>query len=141
MYKKLIEHGWKQANAVGLMKTIGPLWAKREENNWVYGLLCDTNHINNAGMVHGGTVTTLSDHVLSILAWETMDRSPCVTLQLDTHFISGCKPGDFIEVRATVNSRTKSTLFLTATLSVSERIVAQSTGIWKMVPQKQHIKE
>lgn len=136
MHNALTDNGWKTRNAVGLMHAIGPLWARKEQDSWAYGLLTNETHINNAGIVHGGVITTLADHALSILAWEEMDRQACVTLQLDTHFIGACKPGDFIEVRGNITSRTRSTLFLTATLQTADRKIAQATGIWKAVTPK-----
>lgn len=136
MQNDLLNNGWKTRNAVGLMDAIGPLWARKQEGGWAYGLLTTKAHVNNAGMIHGGVLTTLADHVLSILAWEAMDRQACVTLQLDTHFIAGVKPGDFIEVRGEIASKTRSTLFLNAHLTVGDKKVAQATGIWKAVPTK-----
>lgn len=136
MQNVLIDNGWKTRNAVGMMQAIGPLWARKEKDAWAYGLLTDDSHTNNAGMIHGGVITTLADHALSILAWEAMDRQACVTLQLDTHFIGACTPGDFIEVRGEVTSKTRSTLFLCASLHVGEKKIAQATGIWKAVQSK-----
>lgn len=126
------EHGWTPRRAVGLMALIGPLWARREGARWAYGLLATPSHANNAGSVHGGVVTTLADHALSVLAWEAMQRRPCVTMQLDTHFLAPAKPGDFIEVRGRVAHRTRSTLFLNGSLKVGETDIALATGIWKL---------
>ncbi len=136
MKDTLLEQGWKTPRAVGLMQSIGPLWARKEENNWAYGLLTNDSHTNNAGMIHGGVMTTLTDHALSILAWEAMERQACVTLQLDTQFIAGAKPGDFLEVRGEITSQTRSMLFLSAKISCGERLIAQANGIWKLVKAK-----
>ena len=136
MHKELEELGWKRRSAVGFMERIGPLWARREGDGWIYGLLTDDGHVNNAGIVHGGVMTTLADHVMSIVAWEAMERRPCVTLQLDTYFLATAKPGDFIEVRGRISHKTRSTLFLDAVLSVNGSDVAKASGIWRAVSGK-----
>ena len=136
MHEQLEQAGWKQRNAVGLMERIGPLWARREGDGWAYGLIADDGHINNAGIVHGGVMTTLADHALSILAWEAVGRQPCVTLQLDTYFMAASKPGDFIEVRGQISHQTRSTLFLDGILSVGEEPVARASGIWRLAPSQ-----
>jgi hypothetical protein len=36
---------------------------------------------------------------LCAVAWEATDRTPCVTVQLDTHFLALVRPGVLIETR------------------------------------------
>lgn len=125
--------GWRARRVPGLLERIGPLWTRREDDGWGYGLLLDESHCNGAGMVHGGVVTTLADHALSALAWEAAERHPCITIQLGSQFLAPIRPGDFLEARGAVVQRGRSLLFMEGRLSVGERDVASASGVWKRV--------
>lgn len=123
--------GWKVRNVSGLLDRIGPLWARRRDDGWEYGLLLDESHCNSAGLVHGGVVTTLADHALSAIAWEAVERHPCVTIQLGTHFLAPIHAGSFLVARGSVVQLGRSTLFMEGVLSVEEKKVAVASGVWK----------
>lgn len=124
--------GWKARSVPGFLDGIGPLWARRLDDVWEYGLLLNESHRNSAGMVHGGVVDTLADHALSALAWEAAERRPCITIQLGTHFLSPIQPGDFLEARGAVVQQGRSLIFMEGRLSVGKRDVASASGVWKL---------
>lgn len=133
MPQNLTALGWKARSVPGLMDRVGPLWTRREDEGWGYGLLLDESHCNGAGMVHGGMVTMLADHALSALAWEAAGRQPCITVHLGTHFLAPIRPGDFLEARGSVAQQGRSLLFMEGKLFVSERVVSLVSGVWKQV--------
>lgn len=128
----LEDSGWRKRGLPGFAGLIGPLWTKKENGGWAYGLLATQSHTNPAGLVHGGLVTTLLDHALSAVAWEAMDRRPCVTVSLDTQFLSAARSGQFLEARGRVVRATFSLIFLQGTIQVSESDIATASAILKV---------
>ncbi|QKV55639.1 PaaI family thioesterase (plasmid) [Comamonas antarctica] len=116
------------------MGLAGPLWTRREEGGWAYGLQVQRQHLNPAGVLHGGALLTLVDHALSTVAWQALQRQPCLTLQLDSQFLASVAEGGFVVVRARVTQRTRSLLFLQGLATVEEAPVLQAQAIMKVQP-------
>ncbi|MFZ4287782.1 PaaI family thioesterase [Variovorax sp. HJSM1_2] len=137
MQTRLLSQGWKQVKSAGVfMDLVGPLWARREREGvaaaWRYGLLLTPRHLNPAGVVHGGLLETLMDHALSAIAWEAAGRVPCVSVQLDSHFLSAARAGEFIEASGLVVHRSQSMVFLRGGLCVAERQVMAAQALMKI---------
>lgn len=141
MQTTLLSRGWKTAKSAGaFMDLVGPLWVRRESadvgdgshEGWRYGLLLSPCHLNPAGVVHGGLLETLMDHALSAIAWEAAGRAPCLSLQLDAHFLSAARAGEFIEASGLVVHRTRSMVFLRGSLRVGEREVMAAQALMKV---------
>lgn len=129
----LAADGWKPRTLPGFIGTAGPLWTRREGDGWAYGVLTGAGHANPAGLVHGGVLSTLADHAVSTVAWEAVGRRPCVTVQLDTHFLAAIEPGRFVAARAQVLRATRSLVFVQATLQCDGTVVATATAVMKVV--------
>ena len=125
--------GWRQHALSGFIELCGPLWSLREESGWKYGLLTNDCHANAAKIVHGGLLLTLLDHALSAIAWETTGRLPCVTIQIDTHFLSAVKPNSFVIASGRVTRQTKTLVFMHGALSVENEDVLTGNAILKIV--------
>ncbi|PJI98389.1 uncharacterized protein (TIGR00369 family) [Acidovorax sp. 69] len=123
--------GWKARSLSGFIQHAGPLWAQREEQGWAYGIAVGPQHLNPAGATHGGALMTLMDHALSAVAWEACERIPCVTLQMDSHFVSPVRPGQFVEARATVIERTGSLVFMRGELRTGHSLVLTAHALMK----------
>lgn len=126
--------GWKQRSLPGFVGTAGPLWTRREGEGWAYGFQMEPAHLNPAGVVHGGALLTLVDHAISTVAWEASGRVPCVTLQLDSQFLTAVRQGQFVEARAQVAHRTHQMLFLQGSVAVDGQKVLLAQAIVKLVP-------
>ncbi len=137
MNPQLVEHlqaqQWKLRDLGGFIGQAGPLWTRREGESWAYGLLAEDRHLNPAGVVHGGALTTLIDHVLSTVAWEACERTPCVTVQLDTHFLSAVRSGEFVQARGTITARTGGMVFMDGLMQVDNRSVLAARAILKVL--------
>ncbi len=125
--------GWSTRSAGGFAGLVGPLWARREDDRWAYGLLTDPRHANPAGLVHGGLLTTLLDHALSAIAWQDAGRRPCVTVALDTQFVGAVRPGAFVEARGRVVRRTGSMSFVQGSLFVGDDEVATASAVMRIL--------
>lgn len=124
--------GWKKHDGKGFLGLVGPLWSRREDDHWAYAFVASEQHVNAAGVVHGGLLVSLADQAMSMVVWEAMDRAPCVTVQLDTHFLMATRPGDFIQARARVARATRSLAFAQASLAVGDEPVLLASGVWKV---------
>lgn len=125
--------GWKRRDLAGFIGIAGPLWTRHDACGWRYGLLVDERHLNPAGVMHGGALSTLLDHTISTVAWEACDRRPCVTLQLDSQFLAAVKAGQFIEASATVEHRTKGMVFMRGRVEADGVAVMVGQAILKLV--------
>ena len=133
--------GWKARELPGHMGQIGPLWTRRlADGAWAYGLLAGAQHLNPAGVVHGGALLSLADHALSTAAWEACGRVPCVTVQLDAHFVAPVRTGQFVQLQPQLVQRSASLLFMRAELAVQPPqqplLVLTAQAIMKMVPPR-----
>jgi uncharacterized protein (TIGR00369 family) len=125
--------GWKPRSLEGFFGLVGPLWTRKEENAWAYGFVAEKKHTNQAAIVHGGMLATLVDHALSAIAWEANDRRPCITVQLDVHFLAAVRPGRLVEARGRVVRRTSTLFFMQGNLTVEGEEVAIASAVLKIV--------
>lgn len=129
--EQLRELGWSERVGQGFSAHVGPLWTRREGDGWAYGLLTGEQHANRAGLVHGGLIATLMDQAVSAVAWEAVSRQPCVTVQLDTHYLAAARPGAFLEARAKVLKVTASLVFVSGEIQAAEAMVASGQSVLK----------
>jgi acyl-coenzyme A thioesterase PaaI-like protein len=129
--------GWRPMPAAALPGNLGTPWAKRVGEYWQYGLPVMESHLNPSGVVHGGVLLTFADHGLSLLAWEAAGRATCITIQLNTHFLDGVRPGEFIELRGEVTRRTSGLVFLRGLVGARNshaiRDVGSVDGVWRVM--------
>ncbi len=129
--------GWRALPGAAMPGELGVPWAKKIEGQWVYGLLTGPDHANPQGVVHGGVLMAFADHGLSLLAWEAAERSPCTTIQLNTHFLDAIAPGEFIDLRGEVTRRTRGLVFVRGVIGVrgAEKVrdVGAIDGIWRVL--------
>ena len=124
--------GWRARDLPGHMGRVGPLWTRKLEGGWSYGLISTDHHLNPAGVVHGGMLVTLLDHALSAIAWEAAKRQACVTISLDTCFHGAVKAGVFIEANGVIARQTRSLIFMRGTLHANGQEVVAGQAILKI---------
>lgn len=124
---------WKQRSLPGFMGTAGPLWTRREDDGWAYGVVCGAGHLNPAGVAHGGMLVTLLDHAISTVAWEACGRAACITLDLNTHFLAAVREGQFAEARAVVSHRTGGLIFMHGRVTVAGASMLTAQAILKVI--------
>jgi len=129
--------GWRALPGAALPSGLGIPRSKKADGRWWYGLQTMAEHGNPNDVVHGGVLMAFADHGLSLLAWEAAERSPCTTIQLNTHFLDVVQPGDFLELRGEVTRRTRGLVFLRGTVGVRDvdgaRDVVAVDGIWRVL--------
>ena len=68
----------------GFMKHNGGLLFKKiSENEYEFKTIIKENHLNSAGITHGGFIAAVIDAGAGTAAHRSADQSPCVTISLE----------------------------------------------------------
>ena len=118
----------------GFMKHNGGLLFKTvSEKEYEFKTTINENHLNAAGITHGGFIAAVVDAGAGTAAHRAADQNPCVTVSLELKFISAVKLGQELLGKTKIQKKTKSMIFLTCELSVANKIVATASGVWKIL--------
>ena len=118
----------------GFMKHNGGLLFKTiSENEYQFKTTIKENHLNAAGITHGGFISAIVDAGAGTAAHRAADNSPCVTISLELKFISPVKLRQELVGITKIQKKTKSMIFLTCELKASNKIVATASGVWKIL--------
>jgi len=118
----------------GFMKHNGGLLFKTiSENEYEFKTIIDKNHLNAAGIAHGGFISAVVDAGAGTAAHRAANQNPCVTVSLELKFISAIKLGQELYGKTKIQKKTKSMIFLTCELTASNKIVATASGVWKIL--------
>ena len=91
------------------------------------------NHLNSAGITHGGYLSALIDAGAGTAAHRSAENAPCVTISLDIKFIGASKLGDEIFGNVRILKKTKTLVFIFCELKCNEKIIASASGVWKIL--------
>ena len=121
----------------GFMKHNGGLLFRTiSKNEYEFKATIKENHLNAAGITHGGFIATFVDAGAGTAAHRSADQNPCVTISLELKFISAVKLGQELVGKTKIQKKTKSMVFLTCKLTAEDKIVATASGIWKILNKK-----
>ena len=130
MSKKFEQISLKQ----GFMKhNGGVMFRDISENEYEFKSTINGNHINAAGITHGGYLSALVDAGAGTAAHRSTGNSPCVTISLDLKFIGASKIGDEIVGNVKILKKTKTLVFLFCELKCNEKIITSASGVWKIL--------
>jgi len=121
--------GFMKHNGGVLFKTIS-------ENEYQFKAKINENHLNAAGITHGGFIAALVDAGAGTAAHKLTDGSPCVTVSLEIKFISAVRLGQELIGNTKIQRKTNSMVFLTCELMAEDKIVATASGVWKILNKK-----
>ena len=114
----------------------GVLFRSISENEYEFKSIISENHLNAAGITHGGYLSALIDAGGGTAAHRSADNAPCVTISLDIKFIGASKVGDKIIGYTKILKKTKTLIFLFCELKCNDKIIASASGIWKILKIK-----
>ena len=121
----------------GFMKHNGGLLFRTiSENEYEFKATIKENHLNAAGITHGGFIAAFVDAGAGTAVHRSADQNPCVTISLELKFISTVKLGQELVGKTKIQKKTKSMIFLTCKLTAEDKIVATASGIWKILNRK-----
>lgn len=133
--------GWVRQQERTLLNLIGAVWRRDIDGAPSLGMVCEPQHDNGWGKMHGGMLMTLADVGLGAVVGRLRNadlppgaaRIQSPTIQLDVHFIGAVEMGDFVYSRAEALRLTKSLSFMRGTLHVGDRVIASAQGVFKSI--------
>ena len=121
----------------GFMKHNGGVLFKNiSETEYEFKSTVNENHLNSAGITHGGYLSALIDAGAGTAAHRAAENAPCVTISLDLKFIGASKVGDEIIGNVKILKKTKTLVFLFCELSCNKKIITSASGVWKILKIK-----
>jgi len=124
-----LKPGFMKHNGGILFKTIS-------KNEYKFKATIKENHLNAAGITHGGFLAAFVDAGAGTAAHRSADGSPCVTISLELKFIAAVKLGQELIGNTKIQKKTKSMVFLTCELTAENKIVTTASGVWKILNKK-----
>ena len=121
----------------GFMKHNGGVMFKNISNTeYEFKSTINENHLNAAGITHGGYLSALIDAGAGTAAYRSAENAPCVTISLDIKFIGASKVGDEIIGHVKILKKTKTLVFLFCELKCKDTIITSASGVWKILKIK-----
>jgi len=114
----------------------GVLFRKISETEYEFKTKIDENHLNAAGITHGGYLSALIDAGAGTAAHRASGNAPCVTISLDLKFIGTSKVGDEICGFTKIQKKTNTLVFLICELRSNDKIITSASGVWKILKIK-----
>ena len=124
-----IKPGFMKHNGGVLFRTVS-------ETEYEFETTINENHLNAAGITHGGYLSALIDAGAGTAAHRTAENAPCVTISLDIKFIGASKLGDEIIGHTKILKKTNTLVFLTCELRCNSKIITSASGVWKILKIK-----
>ena len=124
-----IKPGFMKHNGGVLFKTIS-------EDTYQFKTIIKENHLNAAGITHGGFIAAFIDAGAGSAAHKSIGNNPCVTISLEIKFISPVLLNQELIGNVKIQKKTKSMVFLTCELLVENKIIATASGVWKILKKK-----
>ena len=116
----------------GFMKHNGGLLFREiSKNEYEFKTTISENHLNKAGITHGGYIASIIDTGAGASAHRVSDKKICVTISLDIKFIGPTKIGDEIIGKVKIEKITNSLVFASCKIKSKNKIIAVGSGVWK----------
>ena len=121
----------------GFLKNNGGLFFRKVgTNKFEFKTIIKKIHLNKAKNTHGGYICSIIDAGAGTAAHSCSSGKSCVTISLEIKFILPTKLNDEIIGLVSINKKTNSLIFLNCTLKSKKKIIATSSGIWKILNSK-----
>jgi len=124
-----IKPGFMKHNGGVLFRTIS-------ETEYEFKTIINENHLNAAGITHGGYLSALIDAGAGTAAHRASGNAPCVTISLDLKFIGASKVDDVVTGFTRILKKTNTLVFLFCELKCNNKIITSASGIWKILKIK-----
>jgi len=113
---------------------IGPLFMRTGHNTaHKSAFIARNQHQNWGGAVHGGMLMSFADYTLFVIAHQRLKTQNCVTVSLNTDFLSAGRAGDIIYGSGDIVRETRSMLFIQGRLYSAAGNILSFNGILKRI--------
>lgn len=123
----------------GLSRLLGTLYSRRIGDSLRFGFACRESHTNAMNSIHGGLLMTFADQVLGLTVQDALQTNRVATVSLNCDFVSGVRPGQWIEGEARIKRTTQSLVFVEGTITRRDIIVLTASGLWYRRPSSKTI--
>jgi len=121
--------GWQYWPEEPFESLAGPFYRTVDEDGVIGAFRAQHKHLNSAGAVYGGCLTTFADFMLFSIAWDAFeDGSIGVTMTMNTEFLDGAREGELVTSRGEVTRMGKSTIFVRGMIYSDDRPVMSYSG-------------
>ena len=124
-----IKPGFMKHNGGVLFRTIS-------DTEYEFKTTINKNHLNAAGITHGGFLSALIDAGAGTAAHRAAGNAQCVTISLDLKFIGSSKVGDEIIGFTKILKKTNTLVFLFCELKCNDKIITSASGLCKILKIK-----
>ena len=114
----------------------GVLFRNISDTEYEFKAKINENHLNAAGITHGGYLSALIDAGAGTAAHRSAENAPCVTISLDLKFIGVSKINDEIIGYVKILKKTKTLIFLFCELKCNDNTITSASGVWKILKIK-----
>ena len=114
----------------------GVMFRSISETEYEFKSTINENHLNAAGITHGGYLSALIDSGAGTAAHRSANNAPCVTISLDLKFIGASKKDDEIIGYVKILKKTKTLVFLFCELRCDNKTITSASGVWKILKIK-----
>ena len=127
-----VPDGFKTFELQGpFLEHIGPIQAREEGGDLVFGLRAEERHCNHRGTIQGGLLSTFADFALGrAIEAGAEDGKDRATVSLTVDFLRPAKPGDWIESRTRVERVGGTLSFADVSLTVDDREIVRARAVW-----------
>lgn len=119
---------------MGLRETLAIETEKKSDGGAVSTMQASSEHLNDAGIVHGGAVATLADCAMGSAVCTTLDDEAPLTVEMKVNYLEPAKEGTLI---ATAHVRRRGKRFIVVEAEVtqgdSDTAVAYATATFTAV--------
>ncbi len=129
-----IPEGYAPVWNEGFNAYVGPFYGRPRDDGSVHFFVdVRDDHMNGAGMVHGGMMMAFADAVLGTAVSISVDNAPCATMTLNTDFVAAGQNGIRLEGEAEITRATRSVVFVSGRIYQGDKTLLTASGIWKIL--------
>ena len=114
----------------------GVLFRSISELEYEFKTTINENHLNAAGITHGGYLSALVDAGSGTAVHRAAGNLPCVTISLDLKFIGASRKGDEIIGLTRILKKTTTLVFIFCELKCNSKTITSGSGVWKILTKR-----
>lgn len=118
----------------GFLDVSGPYFLKLEAGSTIIGCRMLEQHLNYAGVAHGGFLATLADVALSLQLYNSVEaKLPVSTVSMTINFLRAAKLGEWIEATSKIDWIGRRLGYAHGSIGSGDRLLMTMTGVYSIV--------